>query len=214
MVRDTGQHERDLLMPVELVRKSAATGYLLRRRGEETMLNITLLEFLRQEFSITINGLDPIPMDAKGVDVPQVLNIIRKGIMEQPHWDVVEQAIIGNFSFSKFIMWNDIHNNPEEICDSKIVSSLVSGMIDESLSEAIPEESDLDEKFKAGDIKLPISADSSHKRCAGRKELHPSRPSGNRQVPNNHKHNSKRPLQRKESPFRGRENGGPGSRAE
>lgn len=150
-----------LLMPVELVRKSAATGYLLRRRGEETMLNITLLEFLRQEFSITINGLDPIPMDAKGVDVPQVLNIIRKGIMEQPRWDVVEQAIIGNFSFSKFIMWNDIHNNPEEICDSKIVSSLVSGMIDESLSEAIPEESDLDEKFKAGDIKLPISADSS-----------------------------------------------------
>lgn len=150
-----------LLMPVELVRKSAATGYLLRRRGEETMLNITLLEFLRQEFAITINGLDPLPADAKGVDVPQVLNIIRKGIMEQPRWDVVGQAIIGNFSFSKFIMWNDIHNNSDELCQGKVVSSLVSGMIDESLCEDIPEETNLDEKFKAGDIELPISADSS-----------------------------------------------------
>lgn len=150
-----------LLMPVELVRKSAATGYVLRRRDEETMLNITLLEFLRQEFDITINGLDPLPADAIGVDVPLVLNIIRKGIMEQPRWDVVEQAIIGNFSFSKFIMWNDIHYNSDELCRGKVVSSLVSGMIDESLSEDIPEEANLDEKFKVGDIELPISADSS-----------------------------------------------------
>lgn len=150
-----------LLMPVELVRKSAATGYVLRRRDEETMLNITLLEFLRQEFAVTINGLDPLPADSKGVDVPQVFNIIRKEITELPRWDVVEQAIIGNFSFSKFIMWNDLRNNSEELCRGKVVSSLVSGRIDKSLSEEIPEETNLDERFKAGDIKLPISADSS-----------------------------------------------------
>ena len=52
-----------LLVPVEIIRKSAASGYIIRSRDEETMLNITLLELLRQGFNITIGGLDPLPTD-------------------------------------------------------------------------------------------------------------------------------------------------------
>ena len=150
-----------LLVPVELVRKSAASGYILRSRDEDPMLNITLLELLRQMFDITIGGLDPLPKDKCGVDTSLIFNTIRRKIMEQKNWDVVEQAVLGNFSFNKFIMWNDIHSHSDILCESPIVSSMMSGVVEKGINTDITEEQDLDGKFKAGDIALPLSADSS-----------------------------------------------------
>ena len=150
-----------LLLPIEIVRKSAAKGYVIRSRDEETMLNITLLEMLRQYFGIQIGGLDPLPRDESGVDVSLILNTIRRAIMIQKGWDVEEQAIIGNFSFSKFIMWNDIHNNADKLRRNKIVASLMSGKVEWTVDEAGPEDTDLDETYPAGEIALPIGADSS-----------------------------------------------------
>ncbi|MBR5103313.1 MAG: DUF3320 domain-containing protein [Bacteroidales bacterium] len=150
-----------LLVPVEIVRKSASSGYVVRSRDEDTMLNITMLELLRQMFDITIGGLEPLPKDVSGIDTSLVFNTIRTKIMEQRNWDVVEQAVLGNFSFNKFIMWNDIHNNSDVLCESPIVSSLMSGVVDPSINVEIKETEDLDKKFRAGDILLPISADSS-----------------------------------------------------
>ena len=150
-----------LLVPVEIVRKSAASGYILRSRDEDTMLNITLLELLRQMFNINIGGLDPLPKDSSGVNTSLVFNTFRRKIMEQKNWDILEQAILGNFSFNKFIMWNDIHNSADILCQSPIVSSLMNGVVEEGINAEICEEGDLDQKFGAEDIILPISADSS-----------------------------------------------------
>lgn len=149
-----------LLFPVEIVRKSLTRGYVIRSRGEETMVNITLLELLRQKFGININGLDPLPTDQSGVDVVKVFNIIRKAIMEQPRWDVEELSIIGSFSFNKFLMWNDIHNNVEVLRRNKIVNGLVTGTIDWG-SDVQEESIDLDQTFSVGDLALPLPADSS-----------------------------------------------------
>lgn len=150
-----------LLLPIEIVRKSAAKGYVIRSRDEETMLNITLLEMLRQYFGIKIGGLDPLPRDESGVDVSRIFNTIRRAIMTQKGWDVEEQAIIGNFSFSKFIMWNDIHNNADKLRRNKIVASLMSGKVEWAADADDTECADLDEAYPAGEIVLPIGADSS-----------------------------------------------------
>lgn len=149
-----------LLLPIEMVRKSAARGYIIRGRGEETMLNITLLELLRQSFGITISGLDPLPTDHSGVDVVKVFNTFRNAIMEQTRWDVEEQAIIGTFSFNKFLMWNDIHNNVDVLRQNKIVNGLITGQVDwgDDLQGEMP---DLDQTFSVGDLALPMPADSS-----------------------------------------------------
>ena len=60
-------------MPVDIVRKSAAQGYVIRLRDDEPQMNITLLEMLKQEFGIVINGLDPLPMDDHGIDIRKTL---------------------------------------------------------------------------------------------------------------------------------------------
>lgn len=150
-----------LLLPVEIIRKSAAKGYVIRSREEETMMNITLLEMLRQNFGISVPGLDPLPTDESGVNVKLIYSIIRHCIKNQRKWDVEEQAILGIFSFNKFIMWNDIHNNAPKLTQNKIVSSLINGKIEWN---AITEEMDasyMDRQLSPADIVLPIIADSS-----------------------------------------------------
>ncbi|MEW9607162.1 DUF3320 domain-containing protein [Bacteroides sp. L008] len=150
-----------LLLPVEIIRKSAAKGYVIRSREEETMMNITLLEMLRQNFGIALSGLDPLPTDGSGVNVKLIYSIIRNSIKNQRKWDVEEQAILGIFSFNKFIMWNDIHNNANKLVQNKIVSSLINGKIEwEAATEEI-DATDMDKQLSPTDIVLPIIADSS-----------------------------------------------------
>lgn len=150
-----------LLIPVDMIRKSALKGFVIRSREEDTLMNITLIEMLRQDFKINITGLDPLPKDESGVDVKRIFNIIRQFIMEQSRWDIEEQSILGIFSFNKFIMWNDIHNNADKLVQNKIVSSLISGIAqwDVESNQFLPE--DLDVKYHPSEIILPISADSS-----------------------------------------------------
>ena len=149
-----------LLMPVEIIKKSAQRGFIIRTREEETMMNITLLEMLRQDFGIIIGGLENLPKDETSVDVRAVFNIIRQAIMTNKKWDVEEQIFLGIFSFSKFIMWNDIHQNTELLSKNKIVSSLISGKIEWDIPEK-NDSGDFDDLHHPATIVLPISADSS-----------------------------------------------------
>lgn len=150
-----------LLIPVEIIRKSAAKGYAIRSREEDTMMNITLLEMLRQNFNISIPGLDPLPTDDNGVNVKLIYTIIRNSIKNHPKWDIEEEAILGLFSFNKFIMWNDIHNNAHKLIQSDVVSSLMNGKIEWEVEEMLSDAKDLDRQLSPVDIMLPISADSS-----------------------------------------------------
>ena len=142
-----------VLVPIEISRKSARKGYALRMRDEDAQLNITLLEFLKQNFDIQIYGLNPIPMDEHGLDMPKIFAIIRHAVMNLPMWDVVEAGFIGNFSFSQFVMWNDIHSRTDFLKNNKIVRSLMNGVVDWDCT--IPESVGTDEAY------LPVTVDSS-----------------------------------------------------
>lgn len=150
-----------LLLPVEIIRKSAAKGYVIRSREEDAMMNITLLEMLRQNFGIVVPNLDQLPTDESGVDVRLIYSIIRNSIREQRKWDVEEQVILGIFSFNKFIMWNDIHNNADKLIENKYVSSLINGKIEWELHHDSVDAADLDKHLSPKDLVLPINADSS-----------------------------------------------------
>lgn len=148
-----------ILVPVDLIRKSVKVGYIIKGREEDAVLNITLLEKLRQDFGLTITGLDPLPTDESGVDVDAVFHILRQAVMNLPRWDVEEQFFLGTFSFNKFILWNDIHSHTEKLRESPIVEGLLEGKLKESLQ--ILDLENLDLHYKPSDILLPIPADSS-----------------------------------------------------
>jgi hypothetical protein len=150
-----------VLVPVEIIRKSSRAGFILRARDEEPQINITLLEMLRQDFGSHIGGLDPLPRDEKGIDLGGIFTTIRHVIMNMPRWDIVESAILGLFSFSRFVMWNDIRSRSDELAKNKVVASLMAGRMEWEQTDTFPEPSKLDELFPPDQLLLPISADSS-----------------------------------------------------
>ncbi|MFZ3579161.1 DUF3320 domain-containing protein [Virgibacillus sp. DJP39] len=149
-----------LLLPVDLVRLSAKKGYYIRARDEEVQINISLIEYLNQKFGIDASRLYDIPVDEHGADVKKVLTTMRRLIMPMKNWDVHENASIGVFSFSKFVMWNDLVNHSDELKKNTVVKSLMEGNyvgdINGSMNTPLTTEKDEEET-----LYTPLSSDST-----------------------------------------------------
>lgn len=151
-----------LLVPVELKRKSVLEGFSLRRMDEETRLNVTLMEMLRQNFQKEIEGLDPLPEDDSGVDVGVIFRIFREAVRDLPGWEVKSEVWLGQFSFTKFLLWKDLADRLDALTQNRVVNHLVNqaGMpYDNPPADVRPEQ--LDAEFHPRDIYCPRSADSS-----------------------------------------------------
>ena len=149
-----------LLVPIEIV-PIKKQGYAIRKRDEEVMLNITLMEMLKQQFEIDVEGINPLPNDAHGIDVSLVLHLVREAVKEQTEWEVVEDSVLGIFSFSKFVMWNDIHSHGAAVMESPVISSLVEGrLMMEDEGEPV-DARQLDNTMRPEKMALPVDIDSS-----------------------------------------------------
>lgn len=150
-----------VLVPVDIIRKISDNAYSIRIRSEDTQMNITLLEMLRQDFGINIGGLDPLPTDESGVDLQLVFNTIRRAIISHDRWDVEEIAFLGQFSFGRFIMWNDIRNRSEELRNNKVVLSLINGKMEWQAKNTEISPSEIDDRISPAEMAVPTSVDSS-----------------------------------------------------
>ncbi len=145
-----------IMIPIEMVRKSANQGYVIRLRDDEPQMNITLLEKLTQDFKVAISGLDPLPRDEYGIDTRRIFTTIREAIMGRKRWEVLESAYLGIFSFSQFVMWNDLRNRSEELAQNKIVRSLMDGKLSWDAQEMSLERTGLQ-----NNALLPLPTDAS-----------------------------------------------------
>jgi len=150
-----------IMVPIEIVRKSAERGYVIRLRDEEQLFNVTLLEYLRMNHGLSVEGLDPLPEDESGVDVARIFSIVRQMIMNKPRWEVEEIAMVGVFSFAQFIMWNDIRNRSGELERNKIVRSLIAGQMEWETDTSFLSPEMLDGSVSPSDLAVPVAADSS-----------------------------------------------------
>ncbi len=151
-----------LLIPVELKRKSVLEGFSLKRIDEEPRLNVTLIEMLRQHFHKEIPGLDPLPEDESGVDVRLVFRIFRDAVRNLVGWEVKTEIWLGQFSFTKFLLWKDLSDRLEDLTRNRIVNHLVNhpGTPYPNPPEDIRPR-DLDDQFHPRDVYCPRSVDSS-----------------------------------------------------
>lgn len=149
-----------LLLPVDIIRK-AGSSYVIRTRDEETIMNTTIVELLKQQFKINLSVLDPLPVDKEGIDVKRILATVREAIKNMHRWDVIEEAQLGLFSFNKFVMWNDIHNNAEKLKENEVVKSLMEGRVTLTDIEDVVDAREVDKTSKPMDFCIPIDVDSS-----------------------------------------------------
>ena len=65
-----------ILIPIEIIRKSASQGYIIRAREEETQINVTLLELLKRGFGFNVSSLMELPRDENGVDIKTISELL------------------------------------------------------------------------------------------------------------------------------------------
>jgi very-short-patch-repair endonuclease len=152
-----------LLAPVELKRRSVRTAPVLSSHDDETRFNPTLLEMLRQDFDIQIPELGGgLPHDDNGIDVKGVFNIVRSHVKEIEGFDVVEDVILGTFSFAKYLMWKDLVDRTDTLRSSAVVAHLLDAPRDPfAASGNFSDPGELDKIKTPKDLYAPLDYDSS-----------------------------------------------------
>lgn len=149
-----------LLLPVNLVKKSVGGKFSLSLRDDDTVLNHTLLQKLLRDFGMKFPGLDPLPEDESGVNVPLIFDIIRKVIRDKRGWEVKEEVWLSEFSFQKFLMWKELDKHYEEMLESPVIRRVMTSETPKEIPSFIEEEQ-VEQKHHPKDVFCPLSADSS-----------------------------------------------------
>lgn len=152
-----------LLIPVTLTRPSVRAGFVLRGNDEETRVNLTLLEYLKTEYQIRISELEgELPTDAHGLDVPLILNCVRKAISTMPGWEVEDMCTLGSFSFTKHLMWKDLVDRRGTLMRNAIVKQIATDERSSFPQQGdFPNPANLDNDVDAEKVYTPMSSDSS-----------------------------------------------------
>ncbi|MDR1905521.1 MAG: DUF4011 domain-containing protein, partial [Clostridiales bacterium] len=148
-----------ILFPVNLIKKTVGRNYTVKFKEDEFSFNTTLLEFLKQEFSIDIRALNEMAKD--NVDIEGVFSRLKKEIMHMKNWDISDDIYLSSFSFTRYVMWNDVHNRIDKMKENDIIKGLLNNKLDKSKKDLALDASNPDADFEAKDIMLPLSADSS-----------------------------------------------------
>ena len=152
-----------ILLPVILERKSVRNGIRMLAHDDDPRFNTTLLEMLRKDFQIDIKGLDGIlPAGGTGVDVNGIWNTVRRAVKDAPGFEVVEDVVLGHFSFAKYLMWKDLVDRTNALRRSPIVKHLLDTPRDPYVSDiGFVDAFEVDRNFKPSDLLVPLPADSS-----------------------------------------------------
>lgn len=159
---DKVYHAPIILCPVKLERVSIQSGVKLSAHEDESRFNTTLLQMLKQDFEISIPSLEcELPTDDSGLDVPKIWNSVRHAVKEVDGFEVVEEVVLGHFSFNKYLMWKDLIDRTDAMMEHPLVSSLI------DKTKKLPEDGEfvdaekLDELYKPQDFLAPLPMDSS-----------------------------------------------------
>ena len=115
------------LVPVSLDYDRVSRRIRLRRLDEEPMANVTLVEKMRRDHAVDLSGIAALDTDDAGIDVAGLLRRARTAIQRMPRWEVLDEAHLGLFSFTKFLMWRDLEQNAEQLMQSEVVRHLAEG---------------------------------------------------------------------------------------
>lgn len=152
-----------LLVPLIIERPSAREQCRLRLGDEEPVVNATLLEYLQRDHGITVPGVEQLPSDEHGVDLPAVLQAFRRAVRDVRGWQVVEEAAIGHFSFTKFLMWHDLEARTDDLMASPVVRHLIETPNEPfgGATGGFAKAEELDDDLRPQDALCPMDADSS-----------------------------------------------------
>ncbi|MBZ4423140.1 DUF3320 domain-containing protein [Myxococcus sp. RHSTA-1-4] len=132
------------------------------RLPDEPLGNVTLAERLKRDFGLDARALTSLETDENGLDVTGILRAVRHAIQSRPGWEVLDEAHVGLFAFTKFLMWKDLEDNEDILLSNPLVRHIAASghsAPPENGREFVPER--LDSEVPAGELPCVINADST-----------------------------------------------------
>lgn len=152
-----------ILIPVSLHRKSARSGFTVCLHEDEPRFNPTLVEMLRQDFSLNLGVMDEaLPRDDAGLDVARIWKTVSHAVRDIKGWEVSDEVVLASFSFAKYLMWVDLTQRTDQLRQSAVVRHLIDTPREPYPSMvAFPIANQLDADFAPEATFCPLPADSS-----------------------------------------------------
>lgn len=152
-----------ILLPVSLSRKSISSGIRLSLGDDEPRFNTTLLEMLRQDFNLDIQGFDSLlPGDQHGLDIAGILTRMRREVLDVEGFEIVDEVVLSTFSFAKYLMWKDLVERVAQLKDNPVVRHLLDNPREPFAGGGeFVEPRELDRRLGPEQLFTPLTADSS-----------------------------------------------------
>lgn len=152
-----------LLYPVQLDQDRGRRRVLLKRLTDDPVTNVTLVEKLRREYHIEIPALANPPEDESGLDIPRILTEVRQAIQARDGWEVLDLALVGSFTFTKFLMWRDLEDHADLFLKNDVVAHIAMGTRGEALyrAETRVDPADVDNDPVVARMPFVVDADST-----------------------------------------------------
>jgi superfamily I DNA and/or RNA helicase len=149
-----------IMVPVTLTARNRNKEFSITLEESGVTPNFSLVEKLRVEFGLNLDGLANLERDNLGVDVDGTLRYVREELIKAKLNDfrVDETASLGLFNFSSFRLWKDLLDNWQKFERNPLVKHLI-----HSPTEAFEEPVEIEptEDLDALIAQLPIPADGS-----------------------------------------------------
>jgi very-short-patch-repair endonuclease len=155
-----------ILVPVELERRSARTGYTLRKTDDETLVNPSLVEYLRRNYNILLPDLPDSGAISENYDLQTFFAEASEAIKNQSDWAVKNEIQLALFSFQKLVMYKDLEKNADNLASHQIINRIITR--DGDHFAALPEDVrtlELDKDFAPELTAQVVDADSSQLRA-------------------------------------------------
>ncbi len=142
-----------VLMPVRISRYKGNEEFAFSGNEAEFFVNTTLLEYLKQEFNIDIRGLGS---DLTALKISEICAMVRAETSNMKGWEVGSDIYLAAFSFTRYLMWNDLRRSFGELKKNATVSALLNNR-----SERPPEIATEEDKGDPFETLTPLPVDSS-----------------------------------------------------
>lgn len=156
-------HAPLILVPVELVRKSARDGFTIKASDEEIIVNPSLIEYLQRNYGIVLPEIDA---GDENYDLQDFFQNVTESISKQKDWKITNEIYLALFSFQKLVMYKDLEKNSGKVAAHKIFNRIINREGDNFMG--LPDEIrdlTLDKDFPPESSFQVVDADSSQLRA-------------------------------------------------
>lgn len=149
-----------VLIPVQLERGTAGEKFHLKWTGDDVDPNLSLQLFLHREFGLRLPNIG----DFETLDINAYMGAVEAMIAGRPDWSVLQNdAILGLFSFAKFMMYRDLDPAGWKSVGGMESISMLRGVVSDGFPGATltDENSSLDALIAPEKMRYVVDCDSS-----------------------------------------------------